>query len=266
MQVMTTEDLHKVAPSIFATAPWERVSEKYSFIPTVQVVDALRGEGFQPVKAMQSRSRIEGKRDFTKHLIRFRRTQDLEVGKGGEVPEIVLVNSHDRTSSYQLSAGIFRVVCSNGMIVKSANFGDIKIQHSGNIVERVIEGGYRIVEDLPRVIGSMETMKSIQLGNHERHAFAKAALSLRYPLDEFGNSTSPIQPEQLLEARRHEDQDGSLWTTFNTVQENFMRGGLRGYTANHKRTSTRAIKSVTEDVRINKALWLLAEELGKAIS
>lgn len=263
-QALTNDQLRCVAPSIFATQPWEKVSSKYAFIPTIQVVDALRGEGFLPVKAMQSKARIEGKGDFTKHLIRFRRQQDLGMKHGTELPEIVLVNSHDRSSSYQLSAGIFRLVCSNGMVVKSSNFGDIKVQHSGNIVDRVIEGSYSIINDMPKVIEQMETMKTVVLPFSHQMAFAKAALELRYPTDEAGNSKSPITADQLLRVRRHGDADGTLWTTFNRVQENFIKGGLRGTGTTGKRTTTRKINSVTEDIRLNKALWMLAEELGKA--
>jgi len=271
---LNNQDLQRVAPSIFASAPWEKVSDRYAFIPTIQVVDALRNEGFLPVKAMQSKTRIEGKGDFTKHLIRFRRDQDVPrpypsprvAVVGQEIPEIVLVNSHDRSSSYQLSAGVFRVVCSNGMIVKSGDFGDIKVQHSGNIVDRVIEGSYSIINDMPKVMEQVESMKLIQLGNHEQHAFAKAALELRYPTDEAGNNGAPIEPDQLLMIRRHDDQTNTLWNTFQRVQENFIKGGLRGVGTTGKRTTTRKINSVTEDVRLNKALWMLAEELGKQVA
>lgn len=266
MQTLTNDQLRRAAPSIFATEPWERVSEKYAFIPTIQVVDALRAEGFAPVKAMQSRTRIEGKGEFTKHLIRFRRAQDLEVVKGAELPEIVLVNSHDRSSSYQLSAGIFRLVCSNGMVVKSSSFGDIKVQHSGNIVDRVVEGSCRIIEDMPRVMEQVEAMKAISLSEPIQQAFAKAALELRYPTDDAGNSRAPIAPEQLLRVRRYDDQTNTLWNTFQRVQENYIKGGLRGMGTTGKRITTRAISSVTEDVRLNKALWMLAEELGKVVA
>jgi Domain of unknown function (DUF932) len=124
---MTNEQLAKAAPSIFAQQPWVEVSDKYTFIPTIDVVEAMRAEGFFPVKATQSRSRIEGKGDFTKHLIRFRRegVEDLPRVVNGnahffyaqngltapEFPELVLTNSHDRSSGFQLSAGIYRQVC-----------------------------------------------------------------------------------------------------------------------------------------------------------
>jgi hypothetical protein len=267
MQVLSNDQLFRTAPSIFATSPWEKVSDQYAFIPTLQVVDALRNEGFQPVRALQSKTRIEGKGNFTKHMLRFRREQDLQgFAVGQEVPEIVLVNSHDRSSSYQLSAGVFRLVCSNGMVVSSANFGTIKIQHSGDIIGRVLEGSYSIIKETPLVLESMEVMKSINLNPLQQKAFAMAALSLRYPIDANGNIAAPIEAEQLLNVRRNEDRNNDLWTTFNRVQENFIRGGLDGRTKTNRPRQTRPINSVSEDIRMNKALWLLAEELGKMIN
>jgi hypothetical protein len=265
---LTDEQLFKAAPSIFATEPWAEVSKRYAFIPTSDVVESLRSEGFMPVKAMQSRSRIEEKKNFTKHMIRFRRAEDMQraLVPGMEVPEIVLVNSHDRTSSYQLSAGIFRVVCSNGMVVKSSNFGDLTLPHTGNIKDSVIEGSARIIEEMPHIMESMERMKLISLSPMQQMAYAESALTLRYPLDETGNNTAPIDANKLLTVHRSKDSSNDLWTTFNRVQENFIKGGLRGVSTTGKRMSTRAISSVTEDLRINKALWLLTEKMTELVN
>lgn len=262
---LTDEQLFKSAPSIFATEPWSEVSNRYTFIPTSHVVNSLRSEGFMPVKAMQSRSRTEEKKNFTKHMIRFRRIEDMEhaLVPGMEVPEIVLVNSHDRSSSYQLSAGIFRVVCSNGMVVKSSNFGDLSLPHTGNIRDNVIEGSARIIEEMPYIMDRMESMKKIMLSPLQQKAYAESALSLRYPLDETGNSTAPIDASKLLSVHRSNDHANDLWTTFNRVQENFIKGGLRGLGSTGKRMSTRAIRSVSENLRINKALWLLTEQMAE---
>ena len=263
MTPLDDTQLRKAAPSIFASEPWGEVSERYAFIPTISVVDALRGEGFFPVKATQSKSRIEGKAEFTKHMIRFRRDDGVAIHSvGDEMPELVLVNSHDRTSSYQLSAGIFRLVCSNGMIVKSANFGDIKVQHSGDIAGQVIEGSYTIISEMPKLMSRMDELKGVQLTPQEQFIFAKSALQLRYPDDSAGNSTSPIRPEALLSARRRADAGMDLWTTFNRVQENMIKGGVHGTGSTGRRMSTRKVNSVSEDIRLNKALWLLTENMA----
>lgn len=265
MQALSNEQIMRASPSVFATEPWSDVSDKYSFVPTINVVDCLRNEGFFPVKAMESKTRTPGKKGYSKHMLRFRQSQYLDNSKvGEEVPEIVLVNSHDRTSGFALSAGVFRLVCSNGMIVKSSNFGDISVRHSGSDIEgQVVEGSLRIIEDMPAIINSMNEMKAIQLSSNEQLAYATAALELRYPSDDAGNSTSPIAASKLLQVKRYADNKNDLWTSFNRVQENFMKGGLRGINSIGQHTTLRKISSVSEDVRLNKALWMLTESMAK---
>jgi len=160
-QIMTTttltnSQLNCTAPSIFASSPWHRMSDRYKFVPTIEVVDLLRDRGFMPVRAQQSRSRIEGKGEFTKHLLRFRHDSMID-DSGEEIPELVLVNSHDGTSSYQLMAGIFRLICSNGLIVQSADFGSIRVHHSGgkDFNQRVIDATYQIVDEAPRTMAAI---------------------------------------------------------------------------------------------------------------
>src|SRR4051794_12094622 len=121
---LSHDQIRRVAPSVFAETPWSNMSDRYGFVPTVAVLGMLAGEGFYPVRAAQSKTRIEGKSDFTKHMIRFRHLDYLKPSQvGQELPELVLTNSHDGTSGYQLAAGIFRLVCSNGMVVQSSDFG-----------------------------------------------------------------------------------------------------------------------------------------------
>jgi hypothetical protein len=262
---LTNEQLKQFAPSIFATEPWNKVSSRYAFVPTSVVLDELRKEGFVPVKVSQSNTRIEGKQEFTKHMIRLRHQDYLDKPKtvGDEIPELVLVNSHDRSSSYQLSAGVFRLVCSNGMVVRSANFGDISVHHTGDIVGEVIEGSAKIIKEMPQIMEHIKEFRSIKLSTTEQLIFANAAMQLRYPTDEDSIVAAPINAAQLLSVRRAADNSNDLWTTFNRVQENFIKGGLRGKGSTGKRMTTRKIASVTEDLRLNKALWLLTEEMAR---
>lgn len=280
MQTITRDAMFKKAPSIFATAPYSEVSNKYTFIPTIDIVDALEAEGFLPVRVGQSATRIAGKGDFTKHMIRFRREQDMGVNaprivdgnahhfygaheQMPEIPEIVMVNSHDRTSGFQLSAGLFRQICSNGAVVKSGTIGDISVRHSGRIQDDVIEGAFTIVNEMPLILDQVEKFKAITLNPDMQIAFADSAMQLRYVRDEEGNSTAPVQVSQLLRPRRTTDQGSDLWSTYNRVQENMLKGGLRGRGTTGKRMSTRAINSVTEDIRLNKSLWFLTEQMAK---
>ncbi len=272
VQALSNEQLKAVAPSIFAQEPWERMSDKYRFVPTITVLDAMRDNGFVPVRAQQSRSRIPGKADFTKHMVRFRHQDYIDCSGrvlGEEVPEVVLMNSHDGTSAYKLDAGIFRLVCLNGMVVKSADTGSISARHSGraDIVGEVIEGSFKIIEEAPKHAEAIQQFKMIELSPADQVAFASAALAVKGE-----TAAETFSPELVLRARRSADAGNAnggrdLWRTMNVVQEHIIRGGARTWqrnaeTGQSRRTSLRAVNSVTEDVRINKALWMLTEHMA----
>ncbi|MGJ0490971.1 DUF932 domain-containing protein [Methylobacter sp.] len=255
---LENDQLRRLSPSVFADNKHESRGDRYKFIPTINVVEALRNEGFFPVFASESRARSENKKGFSKHLIRFRQHDGFSTV--GEIkPEIVLVNSHDGTSSYQLSSGLFRLACSNGMIVSDGEIDCVRVRHSGNVIDNVIEGTYRIVNETPKAIEHMDAMRSLTLTNGEKKAFAEAAKMLRWDPEEMA-----VNNNELLRPRRSSDQSGDLWTTFNILQEKIIKGGT--YVQNketHNTQRAREVKSVTENVRLNKALWTLAEEMRK---
>jgi hypothetical protein len=287
MHALSNDELRRFAPSIFATEAHHKMSERYQFIPTFNVVEAMRREGFVPVRASQSVVRIADRKDFTKHMIRFRLSQDLNAldrfhdGKEVDVLEIVMTNGHDGTSIYNLCAGIFRNICSNGLVAKSAHLNEIRVRHFGkNVVQDVIEGSYRIIEDAPKVVGLIDSMKAKPIDERHQQLYAAAAAVARYGVDERGNLQSSITPRQLLIPRRREDtavrgeamgirQFGNasmlpkpdVWHTFNVVQENLMKGGISARNAKGRRSSTRAVNSVNETLRMNRTLWELAEDL-----
>jgi hypothetical protein len=264
---LTREQMQYQAPSIFATSPWHTMSNRYKYVPTIEVVDMLADRGFRPVRVMQSKSRIEGKSDFTRHLIRFRHEAHLntfdQLHVGDEFPELVLTNSHDGTSCYCFDLGLFRLVCSNGAVVASSDLESIKIRHKGgnDFEHQVIDAPYRLMDESPKIVDTVSTWKQIPLTPAKQLALAAAALELR-------ESDALINPAGLLAARRYEDkpdQNGnrSLWTTFNVLQESMIRGGVRGRSQSGRRMTTRAIKGVDADLRTNRALWRLAEEMAK---
>jgi hypothetical protein len=252
---LSDEQIARVAPSIFAEGKHESRSEAYTFIPTRNVLDGLRQHGFQPYHVIQSRCRIPGKAEFTKHMLRLRHVDARSNSQ--ETPEVILVNSHDGTSSYQMFHGLFRFVCKNGMIVADAGATEIKIPHKGNVIENVIEGAFSVVKDHERTMAAVDGMKAISLSPGEQSLFAEAALGLRFEADEAGRT--PIVARQLLTARRVDDRANDLWTTFNRIQENTVQGGVSGRTAVGRRMSTRAVNGITQNVALNRALWQLAE-------
>ena len=257
---LAEEQMRHVAPSIFAAGKHASRSERYSYIPTIEVLRGLRKEGFEPFMVAQGQSRIEGKAEYTKHLIRMRHAAHVQAKP--EANEIILINSHDGASSYQMLAGVFRFVCCNGLVVGSVS-NDIRIPHKGNVQDDVIEGAFRVLDDFEAVDASTADMKALTLNDGEQRAFATAALALRYGERTEGQPPAPVSAEQLIEARRPEDLGHSLWTTFQRVQENAMRGGQPGRSTQGRRMHTRAVGSIDRSMSLNRALWVLAEEMRK---
>ena len=250
---LSDDQIHRVAPSIFADAPHESRSERYSYIPTATVLTELRKEGFQPFMVCQTRVRDEGKREHTKHMLRLRHASQIN---GAEANEIVLLNSHDGTSSYQMLAGQFRFVCSNGLVCGDT-VADVRVPHKGDVAGLVIERAYQVLSGFDRVRDSRDAMRAITLDAGESEVFARAALALKYDEDK----PAPITESQILMPRRHDDDRRDLWSVFNRTQENLTKGGLSARAANGRRQTTRPVQGIDQSVRLNRALWLLADGL-----
>ena len=258
---LTNEQIQRLAPSAFAGQAYEKQSDRYAFVPTLAVIEGMRQHGYLPVKASQSRSRIEGKAMFTKHMVRFRSAQNLELLQVGDTTvEVVLVNSHDGTSAYELSLGAFRLACSNGMMVSEGLVSSLKIRHTGNILDRVLSGTDQLVLDAPKVTETIQQWKQILLTDGEQQIFAESALSLRF------EDSAPVEATRLLQVRRNADQGQDLWSTFNRVQENVIRGGLRYYITPESgrvhRNRTREVKGIDQNIRLNRELWTMAQKLA----
>ena len=271
---LTDQQIMRSAPSVFATEPWGQMSGRYRFVPTIDVINFMRRAGFLPVRAEQGRTRVQGKADFTRHLIRFRHSEFFDPSRplevGGTIPEIVLVNSHDGTTGYNLDSGLFRKVCSNGLMVQDAQFGSLKARHSGresDFYEQISAATAQIVQSAPAALERVERWQGLSLPAPAQTALARAALAIRD-----GSDDAPkIATAEPLRARRYEDmpdRDGrrDLWTTVNVVQENILRGGMRGTGSTGRRYTSRPVASVTEDTRINRAIWQLGEEMARILA
>lgn len=261
---LKNEEIQSLAPSVFADKPYEDRSNRYKFIPTIEVLNGLRREGLVPVKAAQSRCRLLGKAHYTKHMLRLRLRENLEVKEKEEVPEIVLINSHDGTAAYQIMLGFFRLVCANGLIVGDT-ISRIRTVHAGdkNLKRDIIRASFELVENTPKVVERINSWKQLVVPREQQLTYAQSALTL-------SPSTLDIAPEDILSHRRLSDRgnekgERNLWTTYNVVQENFIKGKVRGFGKNGKRRKTRKIKSIHADVKLNKALWILTEEMAKII-
>ena len=240
------------------------LSSKYSFIPTTTVINAFAQKGWMPVKASEVRCLKEERKGFQKHLIRFR--QENSIAVLDEVhPEIVLTNSHDGLASFQIMAGLFRLVCLNGLVVADSTFAKHSIRHMGYTDQAVHLAIEELSDSIPMITNKVKDFKEIELTKNEKGIFAAAALTMKYgenALDErdfdIDNLTAPV---------RRADTDPTLWAGFNTIQEKFIRGGrfekkTSDYGFKHT-VKARGTKNINEDIRINRGLWLLTEKMAE---
>lgn len=261
-QPMTDDELRKVAPSVFTDHASPRMSDRYGFIPTSEVVTALRGEGFQPVFAGVTRSRKSEAFDrtpYARHLIRFRQEGAVALHDG--FPELVLRNDHGGAGAYELFSGFFRVVCLNGLVACSGSLGSIRVRHSVRAVAGVVDGAWQVARNVDALAGEIDTFRSIMLTASDAVDFARRALRIRY--DE---GTAPVDPRALLQVRRYDDRPSDLWSVFNRVQENLTGkvspslGFVPPMTDKGRPRRMRAVTGVHESVRVNRDLWALASE------
>ena len=158
-------------------------------------------------------------------------------------------------------AGMFRFVCANGLVC-GETVGDVRVRHQGEIVENVIGGAFEVLDGFELVREQREAMRAVVLDQGEAEIFARSALALKYEPDP--TKPAPITERQVLEARRSADHNKpDLWSTFNRVQENMVRGGLPARTINGRRQSTRAVQGIDQNLKVNRALWMLAEEMKR---
>jgi hypothetical protein len=251
-RTLSLEDLRQQVPAVFAPCADDHRSPRYTFIPTEKVLTGLVQAGFVAVDARQTRSRSASPL-HARHVVRLRRRFET-VQLRDSAPEIIFLNSHDGSSAYQLRVGIFRVVCTNGLIVSRGAFPTFSVPHRGNVVDDVVAHALGIAERFDVLAAQVERMEQRRLFKDEQLRFAERALSLRYP----DPAQAGMPASQLLQCRRPEDAGDDLYSTLNKVQENLLRGGLTRRSATGRLVRTRRISSIKEDVRINSGLWDLA--------
>lgn len=268
MKMVCLEDLESINKQHAAN----RVSDKYSFIPTTRILETLNDNGWYPVQANEIKVRKAERDGYQKHLIRLRNDMFQAKGFDSLAPEIVLTNSHDGYASFQLMAGIFRFVCSNGLIVADSLVANHRIRHQGYTEEVVKEAIYNIVEDTPKIFNKIEEFKDIKLTVDEQRLYGAAALDLLYDDEQLKGKVVEDTITNLLRPRRETDRDLNLWNTFNVIQEKCIKGGRflvenknsRYNTYSYKRTrKTKEVKSIDKNVKLNKALWRITEYFSK---
>ena len=249
---LSQDELRKLVPSAFATTQSKKVSNKYTFISTATVLDDMGKLGWEPFNASQRKSRKTQDSMFTKHMIRLR---NGDVGKiGDSIPEVVLTNSHDGRNAFTLHAGLFRLVCSNGLVIADTTFEQVKIKHQWynfDEIRKIMDG---MLEVVPKVITQVQNLNLISLTDEQQIDFASKSLLTRYPK---GNEN--LNVEDLLSPVRQGDRGNELWKIFNVVQEKLVKGGLVFNNKKEKMQKLRPITNIDRRIDVNKKLWKLTE-------
>ena len=236
-------------PAVFAEQAASTVSDKYTFIPTTRILGVLEDQGWIPTSASQVNSHKEGNKQFAKHLIRLRRDEAIAPEVNKTIPEIVLFNSHNGKSNYDLRMGLYRFVCSNGMVVSEKEFGSIKIRHMGYTDEQVVKASQEFIDNSTRIMNVVEEWQGVNLNKDQMRAFGREASKLRF------ENPDDLTINTVLQARRGEDMSSDLWTVFNRTQENLLRGG---FLVSGGRRRSREITNIDKNIDINTSLWDIA--------
>ena len=253
---LNNQELRTKAPTLFTQEPHSEVSEKYHFIPTIDVIEEIRANNWYPVNVNVANVRDIEKEGFQQHCVRFRHFEDLLNPKDNAV-ELLLFNSHDRSKAFSISAGIFRFVCANGLVISDSVFEAYKIKHLGERDNDVANAVNQITAIKDKLMNKINTLSNIKLSQLEKESFAKLSVPLRF------EEHLEINHTDLLTPLRDEDYKDDLYTTLNVIQENLIRGNISGINKESgRRFTSKEIKAISADTHINKGLWDIAEKIA----
>jgi hypothetical protein len=250
-------EVRKEFPALFNHKPAQHCSDKYQLYRSDELIDLMGEKGMKLVEIGQQAARQRDPRTQL-HTMRF---QPIDVppvfGVNDSAPEIVIMNGHDGRNRFKALAGIFRFICSNGMVVSDMELGKVVVRHFGtnNTFDKVSA----IVGDMPDAINKMHgkilDWSALTLNEHEQTLLAMELIKARQAPDW-------VTSDHVLEARRDDEQpvDGqrTLWTTFNVLQENLTNAEVNGKEGD-RRTSLRPLQGAWRNVQANEALWTAAE-------
>ena len=274
---LSMDDLRKACPAAFKTTPTNPgVSERYVHANTATVIEDLAKLGWYPVQAKQCRPKKGSKGIRSFHMIALQ-NPDVKIckpvtditGETTEIvdsyPRIILTNSHDGFNSFKFMVGLFRLVCSNGLILCSDEMVNMSIRHINYSFEALRTVVSSAIEQIPYIVNTMNTMKNTKLSEAEKKELATAVVKIRKDVeDDEKFSIDEATVMDILEPVRDEDNSDDLWTVFNICQEKMIKGGFQSTSKNDKVRKQRKITSIKKDVEYNQRLWEIATKFMPA--
>lgn len=261
---LSNDDIRKMCPMAFKTAPTNPgLSGRYTQANTATVIDDLAKLGWYPVQAKQAREKkgSSGIRSF--HMVAFQ-NPDIKIHKtleNGEkvvdtYPRIILTNSHDGFNSFKFMVGLFRLVCSNGLVVCSDQMVNMSIRHINYDFEELRRVVATAIEQVPGIVQTMNDMRKVTLTDEQKINLATEVVRIRKGIEDDQKFQLDAETvESILEPVREEDKANDLWTVFNICQEKLIKGGFSAVGKNNKSRKQRGITSIRKDMDFNQRLW-----------
>ena len=264
-EFLNDEQIRKACPVAFSVDASEEVSKHYTHIPTNRVIDDMRELGWGVIDVKQVKARKKATQGFQKHMIVFRHPDLMVEGKDGDNvwPQIIMTNSHDGKNAFTFQAGMYRLVCSNGLVIADEEFGKMKIRHMGYDFEALRGTIGEMVEKLPLTVESMNKFKGTELTQPQKYDLARRAIATRFKLqkDQKVDQVYKIDLDEVLKPVRKEDAGNDLWSVFNLVQEKVVEGDFE-YVSGVKMRKARKIKNFKQDLDVNQKLFEIAKEFA----
>jgi len=254
-RVLTLEEAVQKAPAIAATRPADHINlKRYKFTPTTEVINHMNDLGFVLTDAKQSKTNLELRQNYGTHIVSFQHPELSIKGSDGTLeakPTVVLVNSHDGVAPIKFEMGLFRLVCSNGLMIKDQDFGGFRERHTKMDFSAVRDLISEKIQGMQSVVNKISKWNGIDMTAGQRASFAIEALAMRLNSD---RQPDDYEINAILSSRRKEDDSNSLWHVFNRVQENLIKGG---YQMNNR--TARPITNPIQDMVLNQGLWQIAD-------
>lgn len=265
---LTKDEIRKRCPLAFATSPTnDKVSDKYVMANTATVIDDMEKLGWKVVRAAQRKATKKSSGRFSYHMVAFQNPDikiTKQIGDGEEMvdcfPQIILTNSHDGLNAFHFRVGLFRCICSNGLVICSDKMADVKIRHIYYTFEELRRTVAEAIETVGAKVDRMTQAAAVELSKEQKEEFAKKALGIRKNIlvDEVDVDQETI--DDLLTPLRKEDEGNSLWNVFNVLQEKVIKGGYQEAKDGKKARKVRKVTSFIKDLDINSKLWQAMEE------
>lgn len=262
LTVLTEDAIRELAPQVYTKHPMTRkVSKKYTFLPTYKIIEDMKKLGWEVCQALTMKTNNPDQIKYGKHMVKFFNPGLTIKGAEGQpeaYPQILIMNNHRGWGRFKFEIGIFRLVCSNGLVVKDRDFGSFVLRHLGYSFEELQSLVNGAVETLPGIVKKINQMEQTVLTGPQMKSFAIEALKVR-----LGKDCAPSDNEinDLLKSTRKEDEGNSLWKVYNRVQEKLVKGGFTSTNKAKKERKVRSITNMLKDIEINQTLWTLTEAM-----